>query len=460
MKRKYLPFLISWLHSSNRKPLVIRGARQVGKTWLVRYFAKKQNKRLIELNFEKDPKLTAFFNTNEPKQILQNLESYLETDIKPHDCLLFWDEIQAVPELLAKLRWFAEEMPELPIITAGSLLEFVLKKHTFSMPVGRISYMYMEPLSFEEYLVANGCEKLLQFLENFEWGSSIPEPMHEKLMLLFKEYVFVGGMPAAATNWIEHRSLPLLSQVHRDLLTTYRDDFCKYGERIDKERLDEVMMSVPRFLGEKFIYSKVNPDIKSALIKPAFDLLCQAKVCHRVNSTHANGVPLGAQLDKKFFKSIFLDVGLCSAILNLKLDQITSINELILINTGSIAEQVVGQLLRTIHMPYIEPELYYWLREEKGSSEIDYIIQNGPRIIPVEVKAGTAGSLKSLHFFMGLKKLKIAYRINSDLPSYVDVPIKDPTGNDLKYTLFSIPFYLMGQMERLLSSNRMYSPHD
>ncbi len=451
MKRKYLPFLESWLHSSNRKPLVIRGARQVGKTWLVRYFAKQQNKRLIELNFEKDPKLTALFKTNEPKQIVLNLESYLEIDIKPQDCLLFWDEIQAVPELLAKLRWFAEEMPELPIITAGSLLEFVLEKHAFSMPVGRISYMYMEPLSFEEYLAANGNEKLLQLLEAFEWNSSIPEPIHEKLMLLFKEYVFVGGMPAAAVNWIEHRSLPLLSQVHRDLVATYRDDFSKYSQHIDKERLDEVMLSVPRFLGEKFIYSKVNPDIKSIFIKPAFDLLCQAKVCHRVTSTHANGIPLGAQLNKKFFKSIFLDVGLCSAILDLKLDQITSINELILINTGGLAEQVVGQLLRTIHLPYVEPELYYWLREEKGSSEIDYVIQNGSRIIPIEVKAGTSGSLKSLHFFMGLKKLEIAYRINSDLPSSVDIPIVDPMGNELKYTLFSIPFYLIGQIERLLS---------
>jgi predicted AAA+ superfamily ATPase len=452
MKRKYLPFLETWLKSTNRKPLVIRGARQVGKTWLVRDFAKGQNKRLIELNFEKDPKLSIFFNTNEPKQILLNLGSYLETDIKPEECLLFWDEIQAVPELLAKLRWFAEDMPTLPTIAAGSLLEFVIKKHTFSMPVGRISYMYMEPLSFEEFLVAGSHEKLLNYLEAFEWGTLIPEPIHAKLMQLFKEYIFVGGMPAAVSNWINHRTLSLLSQTHRDLITTYRDDFSKYSERIDKDRLDEVMMSIPRFLGEKFFYSKVNPSIKTALIKPAFDLLCQAKVCHRVTSTHANGVPLGAQLDKKFFKSIFLDVGLCSAILDLKLDQISSINELIMINKGGIAEQVSGQLLRTINMPYIEPELYYWLREEKGSAEIDYVIQDGSRIIPIEVKTGTAGSLKSLHFFMGLKKLEIAYRINSDLPSYVDVPIKDSNGNHLKYKLFSIPFYLTGQIHRLINS--------
>lgn len=453
MKRKYLPFLKSWLLSSSRKPLVIRGARQVGKTWLVRYFAKEQNKRLVELNFEKDPKLASFFNTNEPKQILLNLESYLGVDIKLNECLLFWDEIQVVPELLAKLRWFAEDMTDLPIIAAGSLLEFVLVKHTFSMPVGRISYMYMEPLSFEEFLVAGGHEKLFQFLEAFEWNRVIPEPIHDKLMQLFKEFVFVGGMPAAVFSWIENRSLLLLSQTHRDLITTYRDDFSKYSERIDKERLDEVMMSIPRFLGEKFVYSKVNPDIKSALIKPAFDLLCQARVCHRITSTHANGVPLGAQLDKKFFKSIFLDAGLCSAILGLKFDHISSIDELILVNKGGIAEQVVGQLLRTINMPYIEPELYYWLREGKGSAEIDYVIQNGSRTIPIEVKTGTSGSLKSLHFFMGLKKLEIAYRINSDFPSYVDIPTKDLEGKDLTFKFFSIPFYLIGQIHRLLNDN-------
>jgi len=428
----------TWFSTTDRKPLVIRGARQVGKTWLVRSFAKDKNLRLIELNFEKDPKLVAYFKTNEPKQILQNLESYLETKIKPEEYLLFWDEIQAVPELLAKLRWFSEDMPELPVIAAGSLLEFVLANHTFSMPVGRISYMYMEPLSFEEYLVANGSDKLLEFLETFKWGQEIPEPLHDKLMGHFKEYVYIGGMPAAVSNWLQYRSLPLLNQVHRDLIRTYRDDFSKYSGRIDKERLDEVMTSIPRFLSEKFTYSKVNQDIKSVQIKHALDLLCQAKVCNRVTSTHANGIPIGAELDKRCFKTVFLDVGLCSAILDLKMDQITSVADLNMFNKGGIAEQVVGQQLRTINEPYIEPELYYWLREGKGSAEVDYVIQHGTRIIPIEVKSGTSGTLKSLHLFRELKKLKTAFRIYSGLPHH-----------DGK--LYSIPFYLLGQIHRLLS---------
>jgi predicted AAA+ superfamily ATPase len=450
MKRKYLVFLQEWLRAHDRQPLVIRGARQVGKTWLVRYFAKEQKRRLIELNFEKEPQLSSFFKSNDPKQILLNLGSFLGEVIHPDECLLFLDEIQAVPELLAKLRWFAEGLPELPVIAAGSLLEFVLEEHTFSMPVGRIGYMYIEPLSFEEFLVASKQESLLSYLEAFQWNTEIPEALHEKLMSFFKEYIVIGGMPAAVASWVIDRSLPKVSQIHRNLITTYRDDFAKYCGRIDKERLDEILLAIPKFLGEKFIYSKVNADVRSAMIKQAFDLLCKARVCHRVTSSHANGISIGAELDKKFFKAIFLDVGLCSAALDLTLDQITTTNEVILINSGGIAEQVTGQLLRTVSLSYVEPELYYWLREGKNSAEIDYIVQQGARLIPIEVKAGSTGSLKSLHLFMGLKKLPLALRINSDLPSQTDVHIKDREGNDIKYILLSIPFYLLGQIHRLI----------
>jgi predicted AAA+ superfamily ATPase len=450
MKRKYLGFLQDWLESRNRHPLVIRGARQTGKTWLVRYFAKQQNKRLIELNLEKEPQLATFFKSNDPNQILLNLGAYLGEVVEPKKCLLFLDEIQAIPELLAKLRWFAEDLPELPVIAAGSLLEFVLEKHTFSMPVGRIGYMHMEPFSFEEFLVASGQERLLDYLKAFQWNTEIPEALHDRLMSLVKEFIVIGGMPAAVETWIVDRSLPKVSQVHRNLITTYRDDFAKYSGRIDKERLDETLLAVPKFLGEKFIYSKVNPDVKSIVAKQALDLLCKARVCHRVTSAHANGIPLGAELDKKFFKSIFLDVGLCSATLGLTLDLITAVNEIALINSGGIAEQIVGQLLRTINASYIEPELYYWLREGKNSAEIDYIIQQGSRIVPIEVKAGSTGSLKSLHLFMGLKKLSLAVRVNSDFPSRTEVQVKDQNGDDVRYTLLSIPFYLVGQISRLI----------
>ena len=452
MKRTRMSFLNDWLISSARKPLVIRGARQVGKTWLVRKLAETQARQLIEVNFEKAPQWISLFSPNDPHQILLNLSAALNISIDPQKCLLFLDEIQAAPEILAKLRWFAEELPELPVIAAGSLLEFVLEKHSFSMPVGRINYIHLEPFSFEEFLLASNQEILVNYLENYHWATNIPSAIHEKLMNHFKEYILVGGMPAAIAAWIGARSLIEVNVVHHDLIATYRDDISKYRGRIQAERLEEVMSAVPKFLGEKFIYSKVNTSISSVTIKHTLELLCKARICHRVSGCAANGIPLGAEMQEKNSKVIFLDTGLCSAALGLSLNQLYLAEEIILINKGGIVEQIVGQLLRTISPPYMEPALFYWQREEKGSAaEIDYVIQHGNAIIPIEVKAGTTGSLKSLHLFMGLKHLGKAVRINSDLPSTTDVSVKNHLGELINYKLMSIPFYLLGQLHRLLN---------
>ncbi len=451
MKRILLDYLESWLISSERKPLVIRGARQVGKTWLVRHFAEKSGKQLIELNFEKQPSHASLFNSNDPDQILLNLSTISNQKIDPQNCLLFLDEIQASPQLFSKLRWFAEDLPQLSVIAAGSLLEFVLAQHTFSMPVGRISYMHLEPLSFEEFLLANNKQSLYDYLAKYDLSTEVPAAIHEQLTTLFKEYLLIGGLPAVVYNWTKERSLNNVSQIQNDLLATYRDDFSKYSGRIATERLDEVMTTIPKMLGQKFIFSKVNKAIQAATIKQILELLEKARISHRVQSSSANGVHLAAEIKEKYFKEIFLDVGLCSTALGLSLNQVNSIDEIIMINNGGVAEQIVGQLLRTIEPPYIEPSLYCWHREEAGSSaEIDYVIQHGNKVIPIEVKAGSTGSLKSLHFFMGLKKYPIALRINSDYPNKTNVDVKDHSGNQVKYTLISIPFYLVRQIHRLL----------
>lgn len=453
MKRTLLNYMHNWLVSSDRKPLVIRGARQVGKTWLVRHLAEKTGMQLIELNFEKKPSFASFFDSNDINQILLNLSTILNQKIDPQKCLLFLDEIQAAPQLLSKLRWFAEDLPQLAVISAGSLLEFILAEHSFSMPVGRVSYMHLEPLSFDEFLLANAKESLYDYLNQYELSVEIPSVIHEQLTTLFKEYLIIGGMPAVVSNWVVERSLNRVSQIQNDLLATYRDDFSKYKGRLSTERLEETLNSIPKMLGQKFVFSKVNKTIQASTIKHVLDLLEKARISHRVQSSSANGVPLASEIKEKFFKEVFLDVGLCSTALGLNLNQINSTNEILLINNGSIAEQVVGQLLRTIEPPYIEPALYYWQREEASSSaEIDYVIQHGNRIVPIEVKAGATGSLKSLHIFMGLKKLSIAMRINSDYPSKTNVDVKDNLGKSVNYTFISIPFYLMGQIDRLLSS--------
>jgi len=451
--RKALAYLSTWLDSSHRKPVVIRGARQVGKTWMVRQLAQITGKQLIELNFEKRLAWRDLFTSNDPKEIIINLESELNITIDPENSLLFLDEIQAAPELLSKLRWFFEDMPGLPVVAAGSLLEFTLAEHSFSMPVGRISYLHVEPFSFEEFLVAQGYLKLHEFLLSWQWDKPIPATIHAKLMGYMKEYMMVGGMPEAVVSWQEQRSLEVISQIHHALLATYRDDFAKYPGRISQERLDEILMTVPKLLGEKFMFSRANKQVSSESLKKALQLLCMARVCHKVFATHGNGVPLGADIKDKFIKAIFLDVGLVSSLLDIKLHQIKQWDDLTLVNKGGLSEQVVGQLLKTLEPGYKEPHLYYWLREQKGSSaEIDYLLQHEGRIIPIEVKSGSTGSLKSLHYFMHLKGLTQAVRINADRPSSVVVHAKIHSGEAVQYQLLSIPFYLIGQLHRLLDN--------
>ena len=451
MERTLLSYLNTWLAATDRKPLVIRGARQVGKTWLVRRFSEISGKRLIELNFEKQPTYASLFTSNDPQQILLNLSAVSNQEIDIQNCLLFLDEIQTAPQLFSKLRWFAEDLPQLPVIAADSLLEFVLSQHSFSMPVGRISYMHLEPLSFEEFVLAQDKKSLCDYLVKYNFNIEIPTAIHEQLTTLFKEYLLIGGLPAVVSSWITEHSLSKVNQIQSDLLATYRDDFGKYRGRLAIERLDEVMMAIPKMLGQKFVFSHVNKAIQADTIKQVLDLLEKARICHRVKSSSANRVPLASEIKEKYFKEIFLDIGLCSTALGLSFNNINSANEISMINNGSVAEQVVGQLLRTIVAPYIEPTLYCWHREESGSSaEIDYVIQHGNKVIPIEVKAGSTGALKSLHLFMGLKKFPLAMRINSDYPSKADVDVKDHAGNSIKYSLISIPFYLIGQIHRLL----------
>ncbi|OGT47062.1 MAG: AAA family ATPase [Gammaproteobacteria bacterium RIFCSPHIGHO2_12_FULL_41_15] len=452
MYRKSFDYLESWLAKKARKPLVIRGARQVGKTWLVRQFAKNMNLTLIEINFEKRPDRADLFESNDPEKILLELSSAFNQLIDPKKCLLFLDEIQAAPLIFSKLRWFAEDCAELPVIAAGSLLEFLLHDHAFSMPVGRITYMYLEPLSFEEFLLAYDKKMLHNYLQQFDFINPIPQSIHDDLLALFREYVVVGGLPAAVSTWLDTKSLSEVSIVHHDILATYRNDFAKYRGRIAIDRLYETMSMVPKLVGKKFVFSRVNKDVQAYSIKQSFELLSRARVCHRVSACSANGVPLAAEIKEKYFKAIFLDVGLCSASLNLNFSNIQSLSDLMMINQGGIAEQVVGQGLRTIDPFFMEPALFYWLRDEVGyHAEIDYVIQHVNKVIPIEVKAGSTGGLKSLHVFMELKNYALAMRINADLPSKAMVSIKSRTGKQVEYTLLSIPFYLIGQISRLLN---------
>jgi predicted AAA+ superfamily ATPase len=451
MERARLGDLKVWLKSTDRKPLVIRGARQVGKTWLVRQLAQWAQLELIEFNFEDRKQDASLFRTNDPHTTLQEIGASRNISINASNSLLFLDEIQAAPDLLAKLRWFAEKMPELAVIATGSLLDFALDTHNFSMPVGRIGYLYLEPLSFEEFLLAQQKSTLREYIQHYSIHEQIPEAIHEQLMTVYKQYLIIGGLPAAVSSWIKEQSLLNVSKIHHDLISNYRDDFGKYRGRLSIERLEDVMLSVPKQLAQKFTYQQANPNAHTVQLKQALGLLNKARISHQIISSHANGLPLAAEANDKYFKEIFIDVGLCSAQLGLSLNEIQSTVEINLVNKGGVAEQSVGQILRTVFPYYIDPSLFCWMRASPGSSaEIDYILQHTNHVIPVEVKAGTTGSLKSLHYFMGHKGFKFAVRINSDYPSIVEVDVKNTLGEAVQYTLLSLPFYLVGQIHRLV----------
>ncbi|MAZ77895.1 MAG: AAA family ATPase [Legionellaceae bacterium] len=453
MHRKALDNLKTWLNSDTRKPLILRGARQVGKTWLVRALSEQTGKQLVELNLENQRQLAVHFESNDPAAILLNLESALNVSINPDNTILFLDEIQATPELLAKLRWFYETLPELPVMAAGSLLEFALEKYEFSMPVGRISYMFIEPLDFEEFLLAKGEMHLLAGIENLTLESPFNEALHQKANHLFKEYLTVGGMPEAVSSWVRTNSLESLAETHHDLINTYKDDFSKYAGKLSIDYLEDVLNATPTLMTKKVKYNQISPTARHASIKQAVRLLSKAKLCHIVQCTNANGIPLGAETNPKTFKMILIDVGLASTLLDLRLYQFRTIDEIMLINKGALAEQVAGQLLRLLAPFYVEPKLYYWNREaQSASAEIDYLIQNNHQLVPVEVKAGSEGKLRSLHqFFYEKPQWKKAIRIYAGNANETRIKTKTTSGHPVEYGLISLPFYLIGQIYRLLN---------
>ena len=446
-------YLSRWVNKSNRKPLIIRGSRQVGKSYLVRKFAKSVGRQLLEINFEQVPQLESLFASRQPDKIIRLLEMHFGVTIEPQSALLFLDEIQAAPTILQTLRYFYEQKPQIPVIAAGSLLEFVLADHDFSMPVGRIEYLHLEPMSFSEFLCALGKEKYSTYIAGYSWEEDLPDFVHQELMSLIKTYCIVGGMPEVVSHYKKEFSFVQCAAIQEGIMTTFRDDFSKYKKRIiNSDDLRKVFQKIPLLLGTKFKYSHVDREMRSLEIKKSLDLLCQARVIHKVVHSDGNGIPLGAQTDEKDFKVIFLDIGLVSSSLKLNVLGLDNIENLALVNAGAISEQLVGQLLRHNREFYEEPQLYCWMRQKRQSSaEVDYLISLGQRVLPIEVKAGKTGALKSLHFFVREKGLPIAIRFNSDRPSVVKISTS-LVGDNVKFNLVSLPFYLISRMPALVEN--------
>lgn len=450
MYRFSLQQLKEWSTRQPRKPLVLRGPRQVGKSYLVRMFAEEAFGTLAEINFEQMPDVAELFQSKNPKTIVAHLESKLNQSIIPGKTLLFLDEIQAAPEVFAALRYFYEQMPSLHVIAAGSLLEFVLEEHTFSMPVGRIEYMHLGPMTFEEFLLALGKQKLLEFVQGYSLSEPMPRSIHNDLMMLIKDFCVIGGMPEAVQVYVNSNSYLDCERVTSNILSTYRDDFTKYGQRVNSHRIEKVFSKTPLLIGQKFMYSQIDREEKTRDLKHALHLLEMARIVYRVPHSDANGLPLGAEINDRYFKTLFLDVGLVCRICGLSMADIQGIDDMMLINSGAICEQFVGQHLLYLGQSYESPQLFCWMRQQaSANAEVDYLLSLGTHIIPVEVKAGKSGSLKSVHVFINEKRRDFALRFNADLPSVTEVKTSVSGMTPQPFKLLSLPFYLIGQAKRL-----------
>ena len=423
----------------------------MGKTYLVEAFGKEHLPSLLTVNLEQKEDLHSLFNRMEATRIVQELSLYFNQPIEPGSTLLFLDEIQACPKAIACLRYFHEEIPDLHVIAAGSLLDFALREFRHSMPVGRIEYLHLYPMSFQEFLMAMGEDAVAGHLDAYHVGDEIGDAVHRKLRDLLRTYYFVGGMPSAVAEYVERHDLLEVQRALAFIASTLQDDFAKYGTRAQQRNMRHVLRYVPRNIGRKLRYVNISREVRSADLRTALDLLELSRIVALVRHTSGNGIPLGAEASESHFKPLLMDIGLCNNLCGLSLPDAS---ELLTVQEGGLAEQFVGQELRASGPAFQEHPLFYWHREEKNANaEVDYLRAHEDQVVPVEVRAGSSGSLKSLHMFLAEKKRGVATRLNMDKPSIgsfsAAIGGKDGT-RDMTYTLLSLPLYLAGQLDRLL----------
>ncbi len=438
MKRDIDKILKTWKNGTHRYPLLVRGARQVGKSYSIIKFGQSEFDSLVEVNFEQKPQYKSCFESLEPKDIVETLSVLSKSDIIPGKTLLFLDEIQECPNAIIALRYFYEQMPELHVIGAGSLLEFVISQENFRMPVGRVQCIFMKPLSFVEFLDAVGESRSRKIIESSSWDI-LPSPaIHDHLLSLVKRYSIIGGMPAVVSEYASSANFAKCFQIQTIIIQTYRDDFGKYASRVKHKYLEKLFFAVPKMIGRKFKYSHVDNNTQSRDLKESLELLEKAGVVYRIRQTSGKGLPLEANAREKHFKTVFLDIGLMQNICGLSSDILLSDKDLIKVNEGSVAEQFTAQELLAYSDYYQVPSLYYWAREARNSSaEVDYVIPHSSSALPIEVKAGKTGTLRSMHIYLEKYNLPYGVRI-SQLYYNKTLPI------------IALPFYAIKKLPDLL----------
>lgn len=454
MERRAESVLRRWLAEDRRKPLVIRGARQVGKTTLVRRFAEAAGRPLLEIDLERHADLDRTFAGLDPDRIISGIEA--RVDRRLGEAILFLDEIQAAPRALAALRYLYEQRPEIPVVAAGSLLEFTLADHSFPMPVGRIEYLHLGPMAFSEFLGAIE-PPLAARLADFDPETPPGVPTHERLSRRLREYLFVGGLPEAVLRYRETGSMEEVARVHRSVAGTYADDFAKYARNADLGRLRRLFPAIARSVGDRVRYSRLDPESRAEPTRRAVERLVRARLCHRVTHSHCSRVPLGASEVERAYKLVFLDVGLMNHLSGVTPAMAAEADAVPPANEGRIAEQFVGQHLAAGDGSE-PPGAWYWLRNARsGNAEVDYVVAEGDWIVPVEVKAGPSGAMKSLRVFAAAKRPPLAVRFARNRPSRETVRATMRLGGESRevaFELLNLPLYAVESLPRILADWR------
>lgn len=437
MKRNITQQLLLWKDEKDRLPLLIRGARQVGKTYCIEDFGNRFFEKLVKINFEQQPEFISCFTSLEPEKILQLIYALSGESVIPGKTLLFLDEIQECPNAILALRYFYEQAPDIHVIAAGSLLEFTMRSADFKMPVGRVQSFYLKPLSFYEFLEAAGKKSLVEYLQGVSLKAGIEAPVHEKLLMHLKEYLVLGGMPAVLNNYFENKDLAKAQVRQNVILETYRNDFAKYSKNTGLKHIQNLFEKSTAMISQHFSYAKVDPHSHSRYIKQALQDLKDAGLVYTVHASNAAGLPLTSTINQRKFKLLFLDVGLVNCKTRLAADILLS-EQIILLHQGAIAEQFVGQELLAYAPMHHDEQLYYWEREKASSTaEVDYLVAINSSIHPIEVKSGSTGRLRSLKIFMQEKNTDIGIRVSQSRLS-------------LEENILSVPLYMVNEIPRLI----------
>ena len=451
IKRYIDALLLEWKNSSSLKPLLLRGARQVGKSWAVKHLGESFT-YYLEVNFEKRPDIkNVFERVHEVHDLANNLSLLYNVPVVAGQTLLFLDEVQDCPAAIKSLWAFKEDFPELHVVAAGSLLEFALQDLP-SFGVGRIRSLFVYPFSFDEFLVAEGKSSWLEAKQQADNENPLLMPLHNDIVQHYRTFLMVGGMPASVAAWVTTHDYRNCQTELDDIQLTYYDDFKKYAKKVDPTLLRNTLQSVILQIGNKFTYSKVDGSYRAEEVKKALKLLSDAGIVKRVSHTAANGLPLGAEVNEKFRKYIYLDSALLLRILDMDLGGARQLTDLIvagtaedLVNKGGLAEMVLGGELIKYNNPRSQHDLYYWENTADGTrSEVDYIIARDMKVLPIECKSGTSGKMKSLHLFMHNKHLTDAIRCS--LENFALLESCDKKADDAVRRIQILPLYAISNL--------------